>query len=206
MLRFAVRAGGASARQLLAVFRRAPLASHARRLRVRRVKAAIVVAVVALVATACGSARHVTFAASSQVCGLSVPIPRGFHRRFWNHGLLGGITISHGPLEPPATPGAAHGRRRQVSLTVSAHNGDAPELDPGGPLLKKLPSTVTLHDLEQSSPGSSLWGRAFEVGDHVCGVGVWLGRSASGADRAAVLGALQAIDPVDPKAPFPSTG
>src|SRR5690348_11580957 len=60
------------------------------------VRAAIVLGLVALSASACGSGRHVTFPTSYQTCGLSVGLPRGFHHRFWNVDGGGGITIGDG--------------------------------------------------------------------------------------------------------------
>jgi hypothetical protein len=57
--------------------------------------------------------------------------------------------------------------------------------------VKELP--VTLHDLARASGGLTLWGGAFLIRNRQYGFEVWLGRNASGADRSAVLSALQAV-------------
>jgi hypothetical protein len=56
---------------------------------------------------------------------------------------------------------------------------------------KELP--VTLHDLGRASDGLTLWGGAFLIRNRQYGFEVWLGRHASGADRSAVLDALQTV-------------
>jgi len=63
------------------------------------VGAAVLLALVALASSGCGGGRQVKFANFSQVCGLSVPMPLGFHRRFWNSDGGGGVTISDGTRE-----------------------------------------------------------------------------------------------------------
>jgi hypothetical protein len=42
---------------------------------------------------------------------------------------------------------------------------------------------VTLHELEHASGGLTEWGGAFRFEGQACGVSVWLGPSASAADR-----------------------
>ena len=159
--------------------------------RMRRVGVAVAVAVGVLAASACGSGRHTTFSTSLQACALSVPVPAGFHHRFWGADE-GGVEISNGPIPPgnPANRGAGSPpeNQNQVTLYVDAgvfHGGSAP--------LPQLPSSVSLHDLEQASGGLTFWGRGFQVGHQQCGIGVWLGPDAPSADRSDVLNALGGI-------------
>lgn len=155
-------------------------------------KAAVVLALVTLAASACGSGRHIKFSTYSQVCGLSVPMPVGFHRRFWDSNGGGGVTIGDGTVglgnpaewvDDPnrvtlavATPGVSHGP------TAAPHTLQFP---------------ITLDELERGSGGLTYWSGGGQVGSgnqsHECGVAVWLGPNASSADRSAVLSALQAI-------------
>jgi len=150
------------------------------------VRAAIVLGLVALSASACGSGRHVTFPTSYQTCGLSVGLPRGFHHRFWNVDGGGGITIGDGTrgLRDPAE---WVNDRNRVTLSVSGLSG-AP---------RKLQFPITLNELEQGSGGIPYWegGGFLPSGNQGCEVAVWLGPNAPAADRSAILSVLQAIKP-----------
>jgi hypothetical protein len=149
------------------------------------VRTALVLGLVALSASACGSGRHVAFATSYQTCGLSVRLPPGFHHRSWNFDGGGGITIGDGrrgltdPAEWVDDP-------NRVTLSVSG-----PSAAP-----RKLQFPITLHELSQGS-GIPYWegGGFLPSGSEGCEVAVWLGPNAPAADRSAVLSVLQAIKP-----------
>jgi hypothetical protein len=155
----------------------------------RRVGVAVVVAAVVLLASACGSGRHTTFSTSYQACALSVPAPTGFHHRFWGANGGGGVEISDGRIPPgdPTNrfPGTPPENQNQVTLFVDSGAFHA--------AIPQLPSSVSLHDLEQASGGLTLWGGGFQVGHEQCAIGVWLGPKASAADRSDVLNALGGI-------------
>lgn len=154
------------------------------------VKAGIVLALVALAVSACGGGRRVTFSTRSQVCGLSVPMPSGFHRRFWNYAGSGGVTIGNGPIGPPE-PAEWGLEQNRVSLAVSCNQSG----NPGGLVAPptKLQLPIKLHELAQGSGSLTYWSGGGEIGGKECGVAVWLGPDAPAADRSAVLSALQAI-------------
>lgn len=167
----------------------------------RRVGVAVAVAVVALIASSValtsssyGSGRHVAFANFLDECALSVPVPRGFHERFWSAYGGGGVEISNGPIPAgnPANrgPGAPPENPNQVTLYVGYPGmTHGPVSTPG-----ELPSPVTLDDLERASAGLTYWGRGFQVGHAECGIGIWLGPEAAAADRLDILSALEAIE------------
>lgn len=156
----------------------------------RRVGVAVVVAVVAFIASSLaltsssyGSGHQVTFSKFLDACALSVPVPRGFHEGIWSVSGGGGIKISN------RAPGASPESPNQVTLYVG-HPGLTHE-----PIrtLREFPSHVTLDDLERASGGLTSWGGGFQVGQDVCTIGIWLGPDAKAADRLAILSALEAI-------------
>ena len=158
------------------------------------VKAAVLVALVALAGSGCGGARHVTFSTFSQVCGLSVPMPQGFQRSFWNSDGGGGVTISDGTTgfgNPNQWPYDSN----RVALAVEGGFGANPGGGPGVPHELRFP--ITLGDLERGSADLTYWSGCGWVGTgnrkRECGVAVWVGSGDSGAHRSAVLSALQAI-------------
>jgi hypothetical protein len=162
--------------------------------RMSRVVATVAVAVVAFASSACGSGRHVTFSTFSQVCGLSVPMPQGFHRSFWNSDGGGGVTISDartGFGNPNQWPYDSN----RVALAVDGGFGG----NPGGSVgvVHDLRFPITLGGLERGSGDLNYWSGGGWVGTgnqkRQCGVAVWLGSGDSGTHRAAVLSALQAI-------------
>jgi hypothetical protein len=148
----------------------------------------VVVTVCALGAAVagCGSGRHVTSSTSYQTCGLSVPLPPGFHHRFWNFDGGEGLTIGDGTRGLTDPAGWVDDPSR-VTLAVYS-----PATAP-----RRLQFPVTLHELEQGSGGIPFWEGGGAMGDHneSCGVAVWLGPNASAPDRSAVLSVLQAIKP-----------
>jgi len=120
-------------------------------------------------------------------------MPAGFHHRFWGANGGGGVEISDGAIPPgdPTNRGPGSPPENQNQVTLDVTGG----LFFHGPISHpvQLPSSVSLHDLEQASGGLTLWGRAFQVGKQQCGIGVWLGPDAPAADRSDVLSALQGI-------------
>jgi hypothetical protein len=155
-----------------------------------RVTVGILVAVV-LAASACGSGRHTSFSTFSDVCGLSVPTPSGFHRTFWNDAGRGGVTIEDGRIGPgTGNPVKWSDDPDRVALAVGGNSGRNPGGLAASPTRLQLP--ITLDELAQGSGGLPYWSGGGEVGGEQCGVAVWLGPKAPAVDRAAVLDALQA--------------
>ena len=149
-------------------------------------RVAVLLGVVALAPSACGSGHHITFSRYARVGGLSVPTPAGFHRRAWHEGVaISDGTIGTGSPSAPLTAGYPPRNPKHVVLTV--FRGDFHDPVPG----EQLP--LTLHDLGRASGGLTLWGGAFLIRGQSYGIELWLGRNASPADRSTVLGALRAI-------------
>lgn len=154
----------------------------------RALRAAVAIGLVALAASACGSGHHTTFSAYSNACGLSVPRPADFHRRFWSASGAGGVTIGDGVIGRANTADWSEDPS-QVDLGVDwgiVYHGP-----PSTPAELRLP--LSLDDLDRGSGGLTLWRGVFRNGDQECGIQVWLGPHAPSADRSAVLSALQAI-------------
>jgi hypothetical protein len=157
------------------------------------VKATVVVALVGLAVSGCGSGRHVTFSTVFEACGLSVPMPQGFHRVFWNNDGDRAVTIYDGtagygnPIQWPADS-------NRVLLAVYDVLAT-----PGRDMPHEFRFPAKLGDLERGSGGITSWSGGGLVGTgnskRDCGVALWLGSNDSGAHRAAILSALQAIKP-----------
>jgi len=166
----------------------------------RVVRTVVVLGLVALAVSACGGSSHVRYSTFSRVGELSVPTPPGFRRRSWS----GGVTISNraiglGSLAGPLTSGYLPERPNRVALSVYRLS----EMSPGM-LARHIHLPLTLTQLLRASrqPVGVLSGGAFVFQKKVSGfhtdaygVQVWLGGSASTADRSAVLRALNAIEP-----------
>ena len=151
-----------------------------------RIVAAVVVVGIALAGSSCGSARHVTFSTAYQTCGLSIPMPAGFHRRFWNFDGGGGLTIGDG-TRGLTDPGQWVDDPGRVTLAVFTS---------GGPQ-HMLQFPIALGELDQGRGG--FWsggGLVSKANPQGCGVAIWLGPHAPAADRSAALGALSAIKTV----------
>lgn len=173
------------------------LRSPSCRLRTNGLRIGVVAAAVAFAASACGSSRHVAFSSFSGVGRLSVPVPPGFHVRFWRVGAVrAGIAISDGPIGPggrtaPLTAGYLPMNPTRVALDVYRLDHMTPAA-----LARHILLPLTLAQLSPATKQTDgvLRGGAFVLRGHDYGVQVWLGRSAPAADRSTVLGALAAIE------------